>query len=522
MPEHLRALLVILVLATSVFAYVQRPAFGIPIATEDLRRRRNLWFGITLLAFLAHNFSVYIVGATILLLVTIKAEKNPLALFLFLLFVVPPFSSKILGVGAINQLFEINHLRLLSLAILLPAWYFIRKRQDTEPFGRFWADRLILCYLFVNAALVFGFGNFTAELRPAILYPFIEIFLPYYVASRSLRSLAAAKDALASLTVSCLVLSIIGVFEFIKHWLLYSSLPDALGVNFGMGNYLGRGDLGVVRALASTGHGIALGYVLVIALLLYQFVQPRDRSPISNTVGSLVLLAGAIAALSRGPWVGLAAGVVVFTLMSANRKRDFSRLLAGTSLVLAIVLISPYRDRVINILPFVGSTDAGSVTYRQMLLESSLLVISQRPWFGGGNYYNELASMGMVQGEGIVDLVNTYLCIALSQGCVGLVLFVGVFVAAGARLFRAWNCAEVSPEAHLLARSLISALVAMLVTIATVSPILCIPILYWVLAGLCVGCARFLEPTAVSLKGDSWNSVKARNTTASSSGRVFV
>jgi hypothetical protein len=84
------ALLVILVLASLVFAYVQRSAFGIPVATEDLCRRRNLWFGITFLAFLAHNFSIYIVGAAVLLLVTIKAEKNPLALFLFLVFAVPP------------------------------------------------------------------------------------------------------------------------------------------------------------------------------------------------------------------------------------------------------------------------------------------------------------------------------------------------------------------------------------------------------------------------------------------------
>ena len=60
MPEHLRALLVILVLAASIFAFVQRPPFGIPIATEDFRRRRNLGFGITLLAVLAHNFSIYI------------------------------------------------------------------------------------------------------------------------------------------------------------------------------------------------------------------------------------------------------------------------------------------------------------------------------------------------------------------------------------------------------------------------------------------------------------------------------
>jgi hypothetical protein len=508
MPEHLRALLVILVLASLVFAYVQRPAFGIPIATEDLRRRRNLWFGITLLAFLAHNFSIYIVGAAVLLLVTIKAEKNPLALFLFLVFAIPPFSAKILGVGVINQLFEINHLRLLSLTILLPAWYFIRKNKGVEPLGEFWADRFLLAYLVLNAAQVFGYGNITNELRTGILYPFIDVFLPYYVASRSLRSLDAAKDSLASLAISCFILAVIGVFEFLKSWLLYSSLSRALGVYSSMGGYLGRGDLGVIRALASTGHGIALGYVLAIALLLFQFVQPRDRRPVSNTVGSLVLFAGAIAALSRGPWVGLAAGVVVFTLMSANRKRDVSRLLTGSFFVLVIILISPYRESLINLLPFIGTTDAAAVTYRQMLFEKSLLIINQRPWFGGGDYYNELVSMGMLQGEGIVDLVNTYLVIALSKGCVGLVFFVGVFVAAAVRLFRAWNCAGASSEAHLLGRSLISALAAMLVIIATASPILCIPTLYWTLAGLCVGCARFLGPSLVPSKGSNFESRK--------------
>jgi hypothetical protein len=147
-----------------------------------------------------------------------------------------------------------------------------------------------LGYLFINASLIFGSGNFTAELRTAIFYPFIDIFLPYYVGSRSLRSLVATKDALASLVISSLILGVIGIFEFLKSWLLYSSLPTVLGVSFGMGNYLGRGDLGVIRALASTGHSIALGYVLVIALLLYQAVQPRDRRPVSNTVGSSLLL----------------------------------------------------------------------------------------------------------------------------------------------------------------------------------------------------------------------------------------
>ena len=157
-----------------------------------------------------------------------------------------------------------------------------------------------------------------------------------------------------------------------------------------------------------------------------------------------------------------------------------------------------------------------------MLLENSLLVISQRPWFGGGDYYNELASMGMVQGEGIVDLVNTYIVIALSQGCVGLVLFVGVFLAAAFRLFRAWKFVEISGEFHLLGRALISALVAILVIIATVSPILCIPTLYWTLAGLCVGCARFLELSLVPSKEINFESRKARSFEGSASAKVWL
>ena len=498
MPEYLRALVVILVLAAVVFGYVQRPAFGIPIAGNDFRRRRNLWFFVTLLAFLAHDFYIYIVGVAIVLLATNKSEKNPLALFFILLFVAPPFSAKILGIGAINQIIEVNHIRLLVLAILLPAWLTIKKSKDTEPFFWFWADRFIFVYLFLQAALIFGSGNFTAELRSAIVYPFIDTFLPYYVASRAIRNISSAKDALSSLVVACFILGVIGVFELLRSWLLYSSLAGVLGIKFAMGNYLVRGDSGAIRALASTGHSIALGYVLAVSIFLYQFTRPRDLEVTPKIIGSLVLMAGLLVTLSRGPWVGFAGGLVVFTLMSPNRPKDISKLMVIALSIGIFIIISPYRDRLIDLLPFVGATDAGNVVYRQMLLENSLLVISQRPWFGGGDFYNQLASMGMMQGEGIVDLVNSYIGIALSQGCVGLALFVGFFVATAVRLFRACCSCDVSSENHLLGRSLMAALVAALITIATVSSILCIPTIYWALAGLCVGCSRFIGPASTS------------------------
>jgi hypothetical protein len=88
MPEHLRALIVILVLATVVFAFAKAPACALTSTTGDFERRRNLWFAITLTAFLAHNFWIYVIVVAALLIFALPREPNKLAMF-FLLFAVP-------------------------------------------------------------------------------------------------------------------------------------------------------------------------------------------------------------------------------------------------------------------------------------------------------------------------------------------------------------------------------------------------------------------------------------------------
>ena len=78
MPEHLRALIVILVLATIVFAFARRPAADL-IPANDFTRRRNLWLALTLLAFVSHSFWVYAGVAAIVLSIARRRERNPLA-----------------------------------------------------------------------------------------------------------------------------------------------------------------------------------------------------------------------------------------------------------------------------------------------------------------------------------------------------------------------------------------------------------------------------------------------------------
>src|SRR6267378_3259637 len=130
MPEHLRALLVILVLSSAVFALAKTPACAMACAAADFERRRNLWFGITLAAFLAHNFWIFIVVAAALLLFAQSREPNKLATYFFVLFAVPLIPADITGLGLIQHFFSIDYIRLLALAVLLPAFLFLRRQPD--------------------------------------------------------------------------------------------------------------------------------------------------------------------------------------------------------------------------------------------------------------------------------------------------------------------------------------------------------------------------------------------------------
>src|SRR5260221_3183355 len=136
MPEHLRAMVIILAMAGAVFACAKAPACTATTRADDFVRRGALWFGITLAAFLAHDYWLFIGIAAALLLYTARREPNKPALFFLLLFAVPSIPAEISGFGIVNYFFTINYVRLLTLAILLPAFLELRRQPGIQPLGR--------------------------------------------------------------------------------------------------------------------------------------------------------------------------------------------------------------------------------------------------------------------------------------------------------------------------------------------------------------------------------------------------
>lgn len=497
MPEHLRALIVILFLAITFFAFARRPACTITEA-GNFTRRRNLWLALTLAAFLAYNFWIYIVIAIPLVIYANRREPNPSALFFFILFVLPVATTRISGMGLINFLFDLSYTRLLALLILLPAFFSLLQKGDNPSFGRTGPDKALTAYLLLTAMLFLRETSLTDTWRQ-VFYLFIDVFLPYFVISRSLKSLQAFRDALLSFALAIMVLAPLAVFEASRHWLLYSSLTGVLELEAGMTGYLGRE--GILRAIVTAGQPIALGYLMVVGLGLYLFLQRTIQQKLIRWLGMVMLATGLIAPLSRGPWVGAAVLLVVFIATGPYAARRLMSLALAAMLALTLFAMLPGGEKVINLLPFIGATEKGNIEYRENLITNSMIVIQRNPWFGSVNYLNTPELEAMRQGQGIIDIVNSYIGVALETGFVGLGLFIGFFVLTLLGIYRAMRSIQGrDSEEYLLGRVLLATLLAILTIIATVSSITVIPIVYWSVAGLGVAYAQMARRRTAGLQ----------------------
>ncbi|MNO54532.1 O-Antigen ligase [compost metagenome] len=405
-----------------------------------------------------------------------------MALFYMLLFLIPPASVQVPGFGVVNYLVDLNHIRLLTLCVLLPAALQLRRQADTLRFGRTWADRLLAAGLLLMSVLYLRETTLTDTLRQA-LYLYVDVFLPYYVASRALKEISDFKDAMLAFVLAGFVLALIGVAEFVRHWLLYNALTEAMGVPWSMSSYLSRG--GSLRASATTGQAIVLGFVISVAIGLFLFVQGYVRSPLQRALGALLLAGGLVAPLSRGPWIGAVIIVVTFIAMGRGAVKRLSLLALAGVLSIPLLTVLPGGEKVLDMLPFIGNLEKENITYRERLMDNSWIVIQRNPLFGSFDFRNTPEMQSMIQGDGIIDIVNTYISLALRVGLVGLSLFLAFFVTVLLGIRRAMRAYPNKDDEHrLLGRALLATLVGILVIIFTVSSITFIPVVYWSIAGL--------------------------------------
>lgn len=482
MPEHIRALVAILIVSSAVF-FLARPIFSQIISLQTFDRWRRLWFFTTLAWFLANSFWIYVGLLAAALTIARKKETNILGLYFLLLFAAPAIQTPIPGFGLIDHLFMLDHYRLLALLLLLPTALALASSSNTPKFGSSPVDWLIVGYLSYIWVLYLSEASFTNAMRMAFLY-FIDGFLPYYVLSRGVRNNNDFQGVLSGVLLGALLISMLALFEVVRNWRLYSASISELGINYTPQGYKMRGPF--LRPGASLLDSIVLGLVVVIAMGVLLYLKNTLVKKTQIAILWFLLMVGLLASLARAPWVAAVLLFFVYVIQGDRVVGLLLKMIGAFSALMIALSIFPAGRVIIDLLPFFGKSEQGSIEYRENWFSVAAPLIERNFWFGDLRVLEAPEIQVMRQGEGIIDLVNMFLSVLLFYGAFGLLLFLGMFGAAIWYVKKSiGKCSVDMLESKLLGRVLISVMISIMFVIFTLSAISIVPIVIWTFLGLC-------------------------------------
>ena len=310
-------------------------------------------------------------------------------------------------------------------------------------------------------------------------------------------------DAAATFCLACGVMAAIAMFEHIRNWLLYVDIASRWGDDPNAAYYLIRG--GSVRAQVSAGHSIAMGNLLAVAFGFWLYLRGHVQTAKHRIGVTLLLWGGLYATGSRGAWLG--AVTVYFTFLAAG-PRAASRIIKGTGLAIALagmIMLSPIGDRILDVLPIMGRTADFNIIYRQRLAERGWELVLAHPLFGDRFPWPEMEDLR--QGEGIIDVVNAYLDVALNYGLIGLFFFLSFILLGMMTVYaRSKELVRSDPDLALFGISLVACIAGLLIMIDSNSFNLGCEKMFYVLAALATVYARLTRssrhrPAPFSVRG---------------------
>jgi O-antigen ligase len=431
MPLNVKDLIVVLVFSTIVFIFI-KPTALLFTNERDFARRRIVFYILTCTAFLGSSFWTYAAVAVPTLLIAGRKDSNPSALYLFLLHIIPPVvaATPIFGM---TSFIDFNNPLLLAFLVVIPA---IRRRQQSNTpqnvAGLQFLDWVFLVFGIMSSVLYLHLlqpngvpypSTSTDFLRRAFVF-LVGGFAPYFLISRTSYSRQTMLDNASALLIPCVIMSVIAIFETTKGWLLYEVIPDDWGLPPLSTSYLLRGTS--LRAMASAGHSLSLGFLLDIAFAVWLGLSHYVPSRITKVAVTGLLVLGLFAAYSRGPW---ACAVLIYFAFAFQKRNAFSgitKALIGATIAAVALAFSPLGQKVAAVIPFFGgNVDVENIQYRQRLWEKVWTLFQQNPILG--DQFALTKMQDLKQGQGIVDLVNGYAVELVAGGIVGLGLFL-IFV----------------------------------------------------------------------------------------------
>ncbi len=443
-----------------------------------------LWGILSTAAFFSGNIWWLILTIAALSLYKIpKLGTERTQYYLALLPALPALPYAIPGFFGIRFIFLSTYHRLLAIFLLLPLFTgFYRKSLNTNKYIRSRviasrADTFLILYVVWLCVLTSRDETLTASLRN-VFYIVIDIALPYFMMSRCINSLKDFYYLFLALLFSAVVLSYAGIIEELMHWKFYNRLPKQLDLDsFGVARYRSRS--GFLRISTTASNPISFAYFMVLAIGAAFHINYLNKIKKKIFLATALLLGCSLFfTFSRGAWLSMIVLIVTYFYLNKTKYVRKTVILSGIGMTLFLLIGS-----VDNL----SSLDVyGTFKYRQELIQHSMIEIQKNIIFGSNDFMNNENMEEMRQGEGIIDVVNTYLQIILQYGIIGLSMFMFIFVFMLKRILNLIGTfrRKGEKEAELLGCTIFSMILATMVMIGTTSSIDIIPIYYWILLGI--------------------------------------
>lgn len=391
----------------------------------------------------------------------------------------PAITVEIEHIGPLNDLIFMTSFRMLALVLLLPEAVRLISRRETiktPPWLRL-CDVLTVTYVLFWLMRHFAVSSMSVIGRD-LIGQMLDSLLPYYVLSRACVRFDVRQRFLAFLLAGVVYEAFVGIAESVSRHYLYAQLEWLYGADWGQSTGLFRGSW--LRVEAAFPGPLVMAVLMLFGIGLWFVLKKPEKNR-----AYLVLLVGIVAALlatyGRGP---ILAGTALFLSVALLRRMSAKKylvMMVGMTILISCLWQAGLGERVIALVSSISAGDETAdfnVRYRQELLTTSLALLQQSPWFGVPNFVEQMANLR--QGDGIIDLVNTYLVVALDSGLFGIAL---VFTPYALTLWR--EAGRFGQGAELRREGLpwIALTAGVMIAIFTVSPISIVqPILVWTVA----------------------------------------
>lgn len=298
--------------------------------------------------------------------------------------------------------------------------------------GRLAHDLPFLClfilFLWVGARNT-TFTNYLRELGQITL----AYCIPYFVVSRSVRSQEDIRLIMLGLIWGAIVISAILLLEVSRSWPLYRWLVVHYGFELSAAESI-KMRAGMLRASGPFLESTSAAFYLVFCFVAAVLSRDKFKSQLHYLLCVGFLLAGLFAPQSRGAWLGVFMG---FLLIELFRKR-YAKLGRNVALLAAALVLfagaAAVNERISRLAGLSGAVE--SVDYREKLWERGKDEVWKHPLAGRPQSELRSTMRDLVQGEHIVDFVNTYLFFALVAGLPGGLVFAGSLAGAAYSVVR--------------------------------------------------------------------------------------